>query len=297
VDDTSSLPLSIALAGVSNLRDLGGWPTANGSRVRFGEVFRSSAPVTLHAADAARLAALGLRTAVDLRSDAERAFAPLPLAGLNGVHVEVLPIDPSLGVPLHSVAAARDRGADYAMDLLRHAYTCYALEWSHQYARLFELLEQPECRPLLFFCSAGKDRTGFGAALLLAALGVGRDAIQKDYLQTNRLWQGDDRLRALLPPAVARVLLAAHGELLDVAFMAMRSACGSVAGYLEQRLGLDATRRQRLRRELLTSAEQRLASSPAFAADGEQAAGDDHRGADEGPEVRPGAEYGPAQAG
>ncbi len=285
------------LDGVSNLRDLGGWPASGGVRVRFGEIYRSAVPATPTAEDCARLSAMGLRTLVDLRSEPEKSMVPLRLDCLGGVPVEELPVDPSLGVPLHRLAAAYDKDGDYALGLLRHAYASYARDWSHQYARLLELLADPACRPLLFFCSAGKDRTGFGAALVLAALGVGREAIRADYLQTNVLWRGDEKLRALLPPAIAEVLMAAHAELLDVAFAAMREDSGSVAGYLERRLGLDAERCRRLRADLLVAGPGGAVSGLAPAADGEQARADDHHRADYGPEVGPGAEDCPAEAG
>lgn len=246
--DATELPRSIVLEGASNVRDLGGWPAADGTHVRFGVVFRSASLGRLTGADAARLAATGLRTVVDLRGEAERKHAPSRLDSLPGVAVHFLPIDPSLGGPLRAIAAARED----AMAMMQHAYTSYALDWPHRYAALFGLLAQPARRPLLFHCTAGKDRTGFGAPLLLAALGVEYEAIRADYLATDRLWQGDAEIRAALPPVVADVLLTVHGELLDVAFAAIRGAYGSLDVYLEQRIGLDAARREHLRAALLT---------------------------------------------
>jgi protein-tyrosine phosphatase len=248
VNDARALPKSIVLEGASNVRDLGGWPAAGGGRVRFGAVFRSASLGRLTDADAARLGETGLRTVVDLRGEAEREHAPSRLDALPGVVVHFLPIDPSLGGPLRTVAATREE----TMARLRRAYTSYALDWAHRYAALFDLLLTEARRPLLFHCTAGKDRTGFGAALLLAALGVPREAIHADYLATDRLWLGDAEIRASLAPTVADVLLAAHGELLDVAFAAIRAAYGSLDVYLEQRIGLDAARREGLRATLLT---------------------------------------------
>ena len=246
--DDHQLPRSIALEGTSNLRDLGGWPAAEGGRVRFGAVFRSAALGRLTDADGAILAATGLRTVVDLRSDQEREQAPSRLHALPGVALHALPIDISLGIPLRDVVAA---GSAKAMVLMRRAYVAYALEWSHRYAALFDLLLHETRRPLLFHCTAGKDRTGFGAALLLAALGVPPDSIRADYLATNRLWQGEPEIEALLPPAVAEVLLRVHDDLLDVAFAAIRTAHGSVDAYLTRCIGLDEARRDRLRCALL----------------------------------------------
>ena len=237
------LPRSIPLQGASNLRDLGGWPAAEGARVRFGLVFRSASLARLTEADAGTLAATGLRTVVDLRGEPERQHDRA--AVLPGVAVHALPIDPSLGASLREITAGD------AMEALRRAYTAYALDWPHRYAAMFDLLLDPARRPLLFYCTAGKDRTGFGAALLLAALGVEYEAIRTDYLATNGLWQRDPAIAAALSPAVAEVLLRGHAELLDAAFAAIRAAFGSLDAYLAQRIGLDAGRRECLRAALL----------------------------------------------
>ena len=87
--------------------------------------------------------------------------------------------------------------------------------------------------------------------MVLAALGVPYEAIRADYLATNLLWQGAGEIAKLLPPVVADVLLRVHDELLDTAFATIRSTYGSLDAYLEERLGLDATRRGRLRDALL----------------------------------------------
>jgi protein-tyrosine phosphatase len=253
VSDSENLPRAIVLQGVSNLRDLGGWQTAGGARVRFGAVLRSASLGRLTDPDAALLAATGLRTVVDLRSEGERRRWPSRLDALPGVAVHFLPIDPSLGTSLRDIALTAAASRADVLDLMRSAYVTYAFDWAHQYAAMFDLLLQPERRPLLFHCTAGKDRTGFGAALVLAALGVEWEAIRADYFATNRLWIVDPEITASLPPLVAEVLLRVHHGLLDAAFAAIAAEHGSLDTYLEQRLGLDAARRESLRDALLES--------------------------------------------
>jgi protein-tyrosine phosphatase len=252
MNDMMDLPRPIMLEGASNARDLGGWPAADGRRVRFGEVFRSASLGGLTEPDATTLGGIGLHSVVDLRSERERQRTPSRLDALPGVRVHFLPIDPSLGRSLHDIAALQDATGQDIMVLMRHAYVAYVLDWAHCYAILFDLLGQPANRPLLFHCTAGKDRTGVGAALVLAALGVPYEAIRADYLATNLLWQGGGEIAKLLPPVVADVLLRVHDELLDTAFATIRTMCGSVDAYLEERLGLNAARRGRLRDALLS---------------------------------------------
>ncbi|CAH2599432.1 Tyrosine-protein phosphatase [Rhodovastum atsumiense] len=247
MSDHADLPRCLALEGVTNLRDLGGWPVAGGGRVRFGQVFRSASLGRLTDADARVLTDSFLRTVVDLRGEKERVRWPSRLDALPGVEVRFLPIDPSLGASLHDIAAAPEA----AIGVMHRAYAAYAFDWAHRYADLFGLLLQETRRPLLFHCTAGKDRTGFGAALLLAALGVEWEAIRADYIATNRLWRGDPEVAASLPPAIADVLLRVHVELIDGVFAAIREAHGSLAAYLDERIGLDAARCDRLRAALI----------------------------------------------
>jgi len=242
------LPRALSLQGASNVRDLGGWPTTDGRRVRFGLVFRAASLSTLTDADVAALIEIGLRTVCDLRGEQEQQAAP---SRMSGVTTHALSIEPSLGASVRDVASQPGATSEHILVLLRRAYTAYALDWSHRYRGLFELLLHADAPPLLFHCSAGKDRTGFGAALILTALGVDEAVVLEDYLATNRLWRIDPDLAASMPALGAEVLLRAHPELIGVAFDAVRARFGSLDAYFEQRLGLGPERRELLRQLLL----------------------------------------------
>jgi len=245
---TIDLPRVLALKGASNVRDLGCWPAADGRRVRFGQVFRSASLAALTDEDAAALTEAGIRTVCDLRGETERERAPSRLAGVT---THALCIEPSLRPSLSELLAAGNVTGPDVMTLMRGAYTAYALEWSHRYRALFDLLLDEEAPPLLFHCTAGKDRTGFGAALILAALGVDEETVLEDYLATNRLWRADPEIAASLPEPVAEVLLRVHPELIATAFDAVRDAHGTIDVYLEDRIGLGPAERDRLRERLL----------------------------------------------
>jgi protein-tyrosine phosphatase len=239
------LPRPVPLRGASNVRDLGGWPAASG-RVRFGRLFRGAALSGLTPEDTVMLRDLGVRIVCDLRGEAERAAAP---SRLDGVTVYSLPIEPSVGASLRDVLATRDATGDEVMVLLHKAYRAYALNWTHRFRAIFDLLVEANS-PLLFHCSAGKDRTGFGAALILTALDVPRRAVMADYLASNRLWRGEADIAAGLPPDTAAQLLRVHPELLETAFAAIEAA-GGFDRYAELQLGLDQQRRQRLRHRFI----------------------------------------------
>jgi protein-tyrosine phosphatase len=247
---TENLPRAVLLDGASNVRDLGGWQTSSGQRVRFGMLYRGAALSALSRADETRLQALGLRTICDLRGCAERERSPSRVS-TSGISVLSLPIEPSVGASLRDIEATREATGEDALTLMRKAYIAYAREWSDQYRTLFDHILRPGSLPLLFHCSAGKDRTGFGAALILTALGVPHETIELDYLATNRLWRSDSELATRLPAPVANVLLRVHPELLDAAFEAILCEHKSIESYFEQRLGLNAVSRRRLRELLL----------------------------------------------
>src|SRR5579871_6510375 len=120
-----------------------------------------------------------------------------------------------------------------------------------------KLLTMPSGDALVFHCTAGKDRTGIRAALLLYALGVPYATIREDYEATNYYRSGDNRrsLQSLagmhISESVARALMSAKGEYLDATFDALRTQYGSVDRYLEEQLGLDQEKRAMLKAKYL----------------------------------------------
>ena len=250
----ADLPIGIALQNASNLRDLGGWPTRGGRSVRTGLVFRAPALVDLSTADEARIAELGLRTVCDFRGVRERAQAPVRVAGARDLS---LPIEPSVGAGLRDILRTGEAGGELSpgelMGLLRDAYCAYALQSHARYRAVFAAILAPDGLPLLMHCSAGKDRTGFGSALLLTALGVAWEHVLQDYLATNRLWRRETANTLFnLPPALKDVLLGAHAPMLAGAFAAIDDEYGSMDAYFTHALGLNDALRADLANRLLT---------------------------------------------
>jgi protein-tyrosine phosphatase len=212
-------------------------------------LYRSATLAHLTPEDVAAVAALGLRTVVDLRGVAEAAARPSRLpAGAERVS---LPIEPTVGASLHDLMLRSEARGEDVVALLRRAYLDYATVSLDAYRGLFDLLLDPARHALLFHCSAGKDRTGLGAALVLLALGAEREVILADYVATDRLWRRDYALPDGTPQPLADALYATHPELLTAALAAAAAPYGGEAGLIEHGLGLDATRLARLRALLL----------------------------------------------
>ncbi len=239
--------IPVPLQHASNLRDLGGVPAGNGRQVRTGMIFRAPALVGLSPEDEQTIARLGVRMVCDLRGVREAAANPVEIAG---AHRLALPIEPSVGAGLKDILRTGQVSGHMSpqdmLDLLREAYRAYALLSHAQYRAVFAALQAEPGAPLLLHCSAGKDRTGFGAALILAALGAGWPAIMEDYLATNMLWRRETASNFELPPELKDVLLSAHEVLLDAAFAAIKEHYGSTEAYLEQAIGLSVEARARL---------------------------------------------------
>ncbi len=246
----------LPLVGGRNFRDLGGYPAAEGRQVRWGMLFRSGSMADLTAADYEYLGKLGIRVICDLRATDERQREPTRWTGPAAPRRLQRDYALDLG-EFGALLAGGQATADAARRLFTRFYARLPFDFADQYAGMFAELVRGGA-PLAFNCSAGKDRTGVAAALVLTALGVPRETVIDDYLLSNRYYatplasgESDDpqmRMLAALPPEVLRVLMGVERGFVEAAFAAIESEYGTVERYLESRLGVDAGDLQRLRR-------------------------------------------------
>lgn len=243
----------IVLQGAVNVRDLGGYPGADGLHVRWGTIYRSADISHLTDADLRTLDYLHIRYDVDLRGVAESAQAPDRVN--PGTDYILCPAgSDSVGNWMRQMASLKGSG-----DSLMIAFYTNTTYLAARYKPFFQkLLTLPDTSALLFHCTAGKDRTGIGAALLLYALGVPYPTIQADYEATNVYRQGANErmvqsmVKSLhVDEQVARDMLSAKGVYLDATFAAIRNQYGSVDAYLRDQLGLDDETVARLRKRFL----------------------------------------------
>ncbi|HSV44533.1 MAG TPA: tyrosine-protein phosphatase, partial [Ramlibacter sp.] len=157
----SSTPIALALTGAPNFRDLGGHVTAGGRTVRHGRLFRSDHLADLSPADLALLAsALGpAPRVIDLRGTAEREAAACAIAGAT---VHSLPIEPTIVQRLAGLLEAGERlTAETTVALMQETYRNFVRHNTPRFADLFRHVLDDAPGPLVFHCTAGKDRTGF----------------------------------------------------------------------------------------------------------------------------------------
>jgi protein-tyrosine phosphatase len=252
----------LPLEGAHNFRDLGGYRTADGHFVRWGRLYRSDDLAELTDADLEALAQLRLRWICDFRGPDERDRSPDRLPATAPPEVEVLEISgTSIPMPeLRSRILSGDLDGIDMDELLIESNVAFATRFAHRYRTLFERIAEPENLPAVIHCTAGKDRTGLAAALILLSLGVPRETVFADYLATNDYVHDETERRLFFiriasflrtDPDQVRPLFRVRREYLQAAFDAIEAEHGTIEGYLRDALGITAAERERLRELLL----------------------------------------------
>ncbi|CAG6398410.1 tyrosine-protein phosphatase [Streptomyces cocklensis] len=220
------------LEGASNFRDLGGYRVRGGGRTRWGMVFRADAPDRLTAADLAAIGQLGLRVAYDLRTDDERSTAPSALPA--AVRSELLAIggDAARTSPLGELFRSGRAGA-VPDDFLQRVYLDMAEQDAPALGRVLTGLAAPDGVPAVIHCTAGKDRTGLAAALLLSVLGADDATVLDDYA-LSRIYFSERRMARLLPRLAE---LGLDQERYHAVFGAPRHAMATTLDTLRERYG------------------------------------------------------------
>ncbi len=206
----------VQLKGTRNTRQLGGLPCEGGKVVK-DKLFRSGALCFASRADAETLLGFGINTIIELRLPNEIAKDGPDKAYLTR------------GIPhrLHW-----PMGNSHGLG--QEAYASYMEDNGPLFARYFQLLAQKQSYPILFHCSAGKDRTGILSAMTLDLLGTPRDVIYDDYLHSKRITPK----------------LKVEREWLDEVFKRV-DAAGGIEPYLKS-LGLNEAHFRAIRKNLIS---------------------------------------------
>lgn len=239
---------SMPLAGASNFRDLGGYRTADGQQVAWRRMFRSDHLASLTPEDLGVVAQLGVSRTVDFRGELERAQLAYLLPGVEHHQLAIEPTVVQRAFELQRegrVITAQD-----AVSLMQETYRNFVHDNAPRFAEFFGILLARD-EPIVFHCTAGKDRTGFAAALILLALGVDRDVVMQDYLLTNDLYRRPPGIGGHASDDVLAVLWRVQREFLDAALHKVDKDYGGVETYLTDVLRLDTASRRELEQRYL----------------------------------------------
>jgi len=238
-----------------NFRDMGGYRTAGGRMVRWGRLFRSGSLAELTAQDVARLDRLGLRLSCDLRSIEEVNAHPDRLPPITAALHRPVVAEVNRFRRIVTLMRLRHR----IQELLQNVYEVMLDQNGPVFAGIVRLAADPDNLPLLVHCTAGKDRTGLAAALLLLALGVPEETVIADYTLSNHAYEV---LAGRMKPEMERLYAIGFGEMQVRPFLlaeartmtatleGLRQRYGSVEWYLI-RAGVDEATLERLRETLL----------------------------------------------
>ena len=235
------------LQGASNFRDLGGYATRDGHRVRWRQIFRSNHLGHLTASDVEVVRGLGVRSAFDFRGVEEREGAA---CAIEEIAVHSLPIEPTVVAALRARLQARALSPADALEIMRESYRNYVRQNTHSFRELFAHLLEDRA-PLVIHCTAGKDRTGFACALLLHALSVPADVIAEDYLLTNRFYRRDPNSSPDLPDDVRQAIGSVEASFLAAGLDTVRADYGDLEDYFRNGLGLGSPERSELKARYL----------------------------------------------
>ena len=239
---TIDLPArTIALSGASNFRDLGGYTGHGGRSLKWRHLFRADHLAALTPDDLARLGALGITRSADFRGATERAAQAY---ALPGIATHTPDIEPTL-IQQALIQQGDSLTTTQAVRLMHDTYRSFVTDNAPRFAQLFALLLDSDA-PIVFHCTAGKDRTGFAAALILLALGVRRDVVMQDYLLTNTLYRHPAGLGGVAPDEVLQVLWRVQEDFLETALHGVEVEYGGIESYLERVLGINAAAQKKL---------------------------------------------------
>ena len=239
----------IPFAKAKNFRDLGGLPTTDGRRVKWGLIYRSGKLDKLSNVDHLQLQSLGMKTVVDFRSDQEVEEEPdkLPV----GIHYQRVVIGVDQAIDRDKLLdSLKTMTPEQSSNLLVEANKLFAGSSAKDYIPFIQMVSDPEKLPLVYHCTAGKDRTGFATALVLSALGVDRETIMQDFLMSNYYRRGYKNFRMNfvwlvgLDREVLSPLMEVRPSYLGAAFNTIDSLYGDTDTFLETVYGLNDSIRQ-----------------------------------------------------
>ncbi|GAB4549747.1 MAG: tyrosine-protein phosphatase [Anaerolineae bacterium] len=240
-----------------NFRDLGGYQTSDGKSVRRGRLYRAGSFYEVTDADMAKLAELNIKLVCDLRTDTETSEQPDRVP--EGVTLKHLPVfqQGESYVRLRTFIFDRHR----LDEVMIESYTDFMLsQKATVFGEVIRLLADEANLPAVFHCTAGKDRTGLLAMLILMVLGVSDETIIADYSLSNLFYENvlsqiekqRTRLQAVrLTPQDISPLLVSHPDYLRAAIGFIRQRYGSAEAYLTQAAGVAPSTLQKLRELML----------------------------------------------
>lgn len=246
----------IDIPGAHNLRDLGGYVTEDGRELKWRKLFRGGIMSGIQMSAFEQMKSLQLCSICDFRTLAEQAASPDRWHELEKLKRFPLPIGEGRVDKLSTLTASSfKKGKDHHLYKANRSYVNHE---SKTYKAFFDILLDESNYPILFHCTAGKDRTGFASIVLLSILGVDRNTILEDYLLTNKYTEKfiENNLASIsknlgIDAELLVTIFQAKEAYLEGAFDAIEKNYGSMDNYIENALGIEEPEIEKLKYILL----------------------------------------------
>ena len=240
------------IEGGYNIRDLGGYQTPDGGTIRWGKIYRAG--ILTHITDVGleQTKELQVRTICDFRATDESEAAPDRWYDIDKLNNYAFPVG----------AGRPDKfgwmtEADLTEGDGHHLYKSnrnYVTKYADRFRDFFQVLLDETNYPVLFHCTAGKDRTGFAAMLLLSVLGVDWETIKEDYLLTNVYLEQFAQIASKkiskekgLNQELVKSIFLARESYLKGAMDMIEQHHGTVQSFLQSEIGLGDAEAQQLK--------------------------------------------------
>lgn len=249
----------IPMENASNFRDLGGIPTKDGRVVKWGKIYRSGKLNSLSDKDLDYFNTLGINTIIDFRDDieVEKDKTRFPSnREVKGVRTPIGDRSGNMQAQLKKQVRSADQDTfdseKFVADVMRQFVDTFA----YQYQPFLDLIAEEENAPLLFHCTAGKDRTGLGTGLVLAMLGVDKEVIYDDFMMSNYyrnklINKTLKKSTLIVKQRVVQPLVEVKESYIKSAFDAIDKKYGGIDNFLEKEYGLDAEKLESIRNKYL----------------------------------------------
>ena len=221
----------LPMNGTYNMRDLGGYTNAFGKTVKYGKLFRSDDLTTLTSEDLDYLSRLPLRTVIDFRSKQETKSGVDHLPQTVSRYIE-------LPITAGDISMLNFTNVESPEEFMKSMYANVIRNYQSTLKSFFELLLDIKDTPLLFHCTAGKDRTGLAGALFLSAMMVDRKEIMKDYMLSAEFLR-DKYAHIVKRYPELEVMLTVKEEYLLEAFRVIDEEFEGIENYLVDFLNVD----------------------------------------------------------
>ncbi|SEO83534.1 tyrosine-protein phosphatase [Paenibacillus sp. OV219] len=245
----------VNLQGAFNFRDLGGYKTTDGKTVKWGKLYRGEELGHLTAQDLEYVKRMNIKTDVDYRTDAEvNAMKDPVVAGMKYVRTDEG--NPGSTADLNTMIKSGVLKDEASAVQMLAGFNKQMVNAPKFYVQLMELLNDPSNMALIQHCTAGKDRTGLGSAIILLTLGVDEQTVMNDYLLSN-FYRADankatiEALKKQIPDEnvikAMSALMGVQKEFLQAALDEMKAKYGSIDAFIEKGLGVTKEERAKLK--------------------------------------------------